>query len=178
MKTINSIFFHCLVISSVLAGVPAKAGQFGVGYGREFKENTRIEQYEVFHRQPLPWQRQFDSGLRLSSDLEFAAALIREAGGDNEAGGRFSIMPQMVLGIHPKINLLFGLGVGFMVGDTAFAGQDLGGEFLLNGKVGIQVLLGEHWQIGYCYYHQSNADIYDSNQGLNLNTLLLSYSFP
>ena len=177
MKTFNRIFLHCFVISAVLAAAPAKAGQFGTAYGREFKENTRVEQYEVFYRQPLPWQWQFDSGLTVSSGLEFGAALIREAGGDNEEGGRFSIMPQVIVSPYPNINLLFGLGVGFMVGDTAFTRQDLGGEFLLNGKIGIQFLLGEHWQIGYCYYHQSNADIYDSNQGLNLNTILLSYSF-
>lgn len=177
MKTIKSVFLHCLIVSSFLAAVPAKAGQFGVAYGREFKENTRLEQYEVFHRQAMPWQWKFDSGFSLSSDLELAAALIREAGGDDEVGGRFSIMPQLIVSLHPSINLLLGLGTGFMVGDTAFARQNLGGEFLLNGKVGIQVLLGEHWQIGYCYYHQSNADIYDTNQGLNINSVQLSYIF-
>lgn len=177
MKTIKRIFFHCLIISSAFAAVPAMAREFGVGYGREFKDDNDVEQYELFYREPLPFQREFDSGFRISSDVEIAAALVRESDNDNDEGGRFSIMPQLILSPHRHINLLLGMGAGFMVGDTKYGDQDLGGEFLLNAKVGIQFLLGQHWSLGYFYYHQSNAGVYDENQGLNMNNVLLSYSF-
>jgi len=177
MKTFKRISLYCVVISSLFAAVPAMAREFGASYGREFKENNDVEQYELFYREPLPFQREFDSGFRISSDVEIAAALIREADSDNDEGGRFSIMPQLILSPQPHINLVLGIGAGFMVGNTNFADQDLGGELLLNAKVGLQFLLGQHWSLGYFYYHQSNAGIYDENQGLNMNNVLLSYSF-
>lgn len=177
MKTITRIYLSCLVLSSAIAAVPAMAREIGVDYGREFKENNDVEQYEVYYREPLPFQREYDSGLRIASDIELAGAFLRDKENDSDEAGRFSIMPQVMFCPHPHINLLLGVGAGFMVGDTKFGNQDLGGEFLLNGKVGIAFLLGQHWSLGYFYYHQSNAGMYDNNQGLNMNSVLLSYSF-
>ena len=178
MNMIRHIFLHCIVISwAVLAAMPATSRELGAAYGREFWENTDIEQYEIFFREPLSFEREFESGFRLLSAVEIGAALIREAESDKDEAGRFSAMPQLILSPHPNVNLFAGLGVGFMVGNTEFTEHDLGGSFLLNAKIGIQFLLGQHFNIGYFYYHQSNADIYDHNQGLNMNNVLLSYSF-
>lgn len=151
--------------------------ELGAAYGREFQENSDIEHYEIFFREPLPFQKELDSGLRILSAVEIGAALIRETDSDVDEAGRFSVMPQAILAPHPNVNIFLGIGTGFMVGNTTFTGHDLGGSFLFNSKIGIQFLLGQHFNIGYFYYHQSNADIYDHNQGLNMHNVLLSYSF-
>ncbi len=176
MKIIKLFFVQCLIISWAFS-LPAAARELGAVYGREFKENTDIEHYEIFFREPLPFQRVFDSGLRLLSVVELGAALIREADSDNDEAGRFSALPQLILIPHPNVNIFAGIGAGFMVGNTKFTEHDLGGSFLLNSKAGIQFLLGGHFSIGYFYYHQSNAGIYDHNRGLNMHNVLLSYSF-
>ena len=178
MNTIQHIFLHSIVLSwAVLAAMPATSRELGAAYGREFQENTDIEHYEIFFREPLPFERQFESGFRVLSAVEIGAALIREAQSDTDEGGRFSVMPQLIFSPHPNVNLVAGIGVGFMVGNFEFTEHDLGGAFLFNSKLGIQFLLGQHFNIGYFYYHQSNADIYDHNQGLNMNNVLLSYTF-
>lgn len=177
MNMTKPLFFHCLVLSLALAAMPATGRELGAAYGREFKENTDIEQYEIFYREPLPFQREFESGIKLQSAVEIGGALIREAGSDNDEGGRFSVMPQAILSLHPNVDLFAGIGAGFMVGNEEFTDHDLGGSFLLNSKIGIQFLLGQHFTLGYYYYHQSNAGIYDHNRGLNMNSVLLSYVF-
>lgn len=177
MKMIKLFFMQFIVISWALTVIPATARELGAGYGREFKENSDIEHYEIFFREPLPWKWEYDSGFRVLSAVEIGGALIREAESDRDEAGRFSIMPQLILSPHPNVNFFFGLGGGFMVGNTEFDSHDLGGDFLLNSKAGIQFLLGQHWNIGYFYYHQSNGGVYDHNQGLNMHNLLLSYSF-
>lgn len=177
MKMKKLFFMHCVVISWALTLMPVTARELGAGYGREFWENTDIEQYEIFFREPLSFAREYDSGLKILSDVEISAALIREAESDNDDGGRFSAMPRLIVNPHPNVNLFFGIGAGFMVGNTEFTKHDLGGSFLLNGKAGIQFLLGHHFNVGYYYYHQSNAGVYEHNQGLNMHSLLLSYAF-
>lgn len=177
MKMIQLVVLLCLVIAWAAGLQPAAAREIGAAYGREFQENTDIEQYEIFFREPLPYGKTFDSGLGISSAVEIGAALIREADSDKDEGGRFSAMPQLILSPHANVQVFLGLGAGFMVGNTAFTKHDLGGEFLLNSKAGIQLHFGHHFNIGYFYYHQSNADIYEHNQGLNMHNLLLSYTF-
>lgn len=178
MKKIKHLFLlQCLLVSLALNSLPAKARELGAAYGSEFKENNDIEHYEIYFREPLPFRKELDSGLKLLSGVELGAALIREAGSDKDEVGRFSAMPQLILDLHPNVDLFMGLGVGFMIGDTEFTEQDLGGSFLLNSKIGIQFLLGHHFNVGYFFYHQSNAGIYSNNQGLNMHNVLLSYSF-
>lgn len=178
MKTFK-ILLICLVLAAA-AATPSFAemsGQLGVGYGREFRENTDLAQYEIFYRHALPYKTTLADYWQVSTDLEFGGALIREAGFDNIGTGRFSIMPQVVVSPHKMVNFIFGLGAGFMAGRTDYSDNQLGGHFLLNSKVGVQIVLGEHWGLEYDFYHQSNAGIYDHNDGLNMNQVALSYSF-
>jgi hypothetical protein len=151
--------------------------ELGGSYGREFLHNIHIEQYELFFRAPLPYQKQADSGWKISSVVEIGAATVRETSSDKDSAGRFSVMPQLGFFPHQNINYFMGLGAGFMVGNTEFTDQDLGGEFLLASKLGLEVLVGEHFKIGYSYYQQSNAGIYEHNASLNMDQVALFYAF-
>lgn len=177
MNAKKILLIHCTLFSCTIATIPAMATEIGGDYGKEFVHNTHVEQYEVFVREPLPFSRQTDAGLKISSAVEISVATIREASSDNDPAGRFSVMPQVFLSPHQNINFFVGLGAGFMVGNTEFTDENLGGAFLFASKLGLQFLLGEHWSLGYSYYHQSNAGIYDHNIGLNLHQLAFSYSF-
>ena len=151
--------------------------ELGMDCGREFRGNTDLEQYEVYLREPLPYGRETDSGLAITSAIEFGAAMLRESGSDNDPAGRLSVMPQLILKPYPYINCVVGAGAGFMAGNTEFTDHNLGGEFFLASKLGIQLLPGQKWKVGYFYYHQSNAGIYDYNASLNMHNLTISYSF-
>lgn len=178
MNISKILFFPLLLIilgaSSSFAGMST---QLGVGYGIEFRENKDLAQYEVFWRQPLPYKTILGDNWNVSTSIELGTALLRESGSDNSGTARFSLMPQVIISPHDMVNFIFGLGAGFMAGETDFTDQNLGGTFLLNSKVGAQLLLGEHWGLEYIFYHQSNAKIYDHNGGLNMHHFAFVYNF-
>lgn len=92
--------------------------EIGIDYGKQILDNTNLEQYEVFVREPLSFKRQTDSGLKVSSAVEIGMATIREADSENDPADRLSVMPQVILSPHQIINCFVGLGAGFMVGNT------------------------------------------------------------
>lgn len=153
------------------------AAEVGLGYGRQMRSETDLEQFELFGRQSLPFTTDWGDTIRLSSALEYGAALIHYYGPDDAVTGRFSIMPMAILSFHPNINVLAGIGAGFMVGQTDFGEHDLDGPVLFNAKIGFQALLGKSWGIEYTFYHQSNGSIYDNNDSLNMNQLALTFRF-
>ncbi len=155
----------------------APAAEVGFGYGRETHSETQLEQYEIFDRHPLPYTAQWGDIFKLSTAVEFGAALIHYYGPDEAVTGRFSATPMVILSPHNKINIIAGIGAGFMVGQTEFGEHDLSGPFLFTGKVGLQILLGESWGIEYTFFHQSNGSIYDSNDSLNMNELAVTFRF-
>ncbi len=166
-----------IVVVATPSSFAEMLSQLGVGYGMEFKENKDLEQYEIFWRQPLPYKTTFGDSWNVTTSVEVGATLLREEGCDNDETGRFSLMPQVIFGPHDMVNFIVGVGAGFMVGETEFTGQNLGGSFLFNSKVGAQLVLGEHWGLEYVFYHQSNAGIYDYNIGLNMHHFAVSYKF-
>ncbi len=155
------LFFSLLLLftcaASSLAGMST---QLGGGYGKQFRSNKDLEQYEFFWRQPLSYKTTLGDYWNVTTDLELSAALLRESGSDNSETARFSLMPQVILSPHDMVNFIVGFGAGFMTGETEFTDHNLGGPFLLASKLGVQFLLGEHWGLECVYYHQSNAGIY------------------
>lgn len=167
-------------ILSLLAGVSvvsAASGQIGVGYGRELVGNTDISQLELFYRMPLSYQKELGDVWKLSTALEFEGAIIDDSESETSATGRLSLMPQMLLSPNDAVYFIFGLGSGFMMGETEFDDHNLGGPFFLSAKVGVLYVIAQHFGVEYNYYHQSNAGIYDFNASLNMHNISLSYRF-
>lgn len=178
MHTKKILFFSFLMVfGAVSTSYADNPAQLGIGYGFQFKDNTDLSQYELFWRQPLPYKTTIFDSWDVTTDFEFGAALVTESGSDNSDGGRFSVMPQVVLSPNEMIHLKFGFGAGFMVGNTEFKDHDLGGSFLLASKLGVEISLSTNWGLEYTYYHQSNAGVYDENDGLNMHLFSIVYSF-
>ena len=77
-----------------------------------------------------------------------------------------------------KLDVIAGIGMGVMLGDTKFSDDhDLGGPFFFQGQVGVRWYFIENIFAGYRYYHQSNAHIYSSNNSVNLNQVELGWKF-
>jgi len=151
--------------------------QLGVGYGKEFRENTDLSQIELFYRMPLSYQKELGDTWLLTTDLEFAGAVIDDNDSETSSTGRLSLMPQIMLSPNDSFHFLFGIGLGFMMGETEFEEHNLGGPFFISSKFGIQFLFAEHFGLEYNYYHQSNAGIYEYNSSLNMNYIGISYTF-
>jgi hypothetical protein len=178
MNTVKILFFSFVfIVAGQSSGMAGVSSQLGASYGKAFRGNQDLAQYEIFWRQPLPYQTTLGDNWNISTNVELAAALITESGSGHTGTGRFSLMPQVIVSPHEMIHFIFGFGAGYMVGPTEFTNHDLGGNFLLNSKVGLQLLFGDHWGVEYVFYHQSNAGIYDHNASLNMNQLTLVYNF-
>jgi hypothetical protein len=178
MHTVKILyFFLAFIIAGTTSGFAGVSSQLGAGYGKEFKNNEDLAQYEIFWRQPLPYKTTLGDNWNISTGIELAAALITESGSGHTGTGRFSLMPQVVVSPHEMVHFILGFGAGYMAGPTEFTHHDLGGNFLFNSKVGVQLLFGDHWGLEYVFYHQSNAGIYDHNASLNMNQLALVYNF-
>jgi hypothetical protein len=177
MKPIKISIFHCILFLYTITPFPAASAELGIGYGKEFRNNNNLEQYEVYVREPLPFKMDFDSNFKIMSAVEVGLAMIREAKSTNGEAARISVMPEVILSPNRHVNFIFGLGTGFMLGNTEFTNHDLGGPILFDSKIGLQFMFGMHWNVGYFYFHQSNAGIYDCNSGLNMHQLALSFTF-
>lgn len=171
------IIAGALAASSIAFSAHSSSGQLGFGYGREFRGNRELHQYELTWRQPLPWKKLVADTLPLSTAIELGMALIDERGSDESPTFRLALMPRATLEVHDNLHLFAGLGPGFMTGETEFTDHNLGGRFCINSKLGVQVLFGERLGLEYSFYHQSNAGIYDYNASLNMHHLAISFLF-
>ena len=172
----NYLLIPGVLLCSVSIAHAASSLQIGVGYGRDFRSDADLEQYELFLRKPLPYVTRI-GGMVVSTDLEFGMAMIREWDTSGSGTARFSVMPQVILHLNNRFGFLVGVGAGFMVGDTKFGNHDLGGPLLFSGKVGVQLNLDENWGVEYTFYHQSNGSIYSDNYSLDMQQLALTYTF-
>ncbi len=174
-KKILVLLFMVCGIVSLPHTLPA--AEVGLGYGRETRSQTQLEQYELFDRYPLPYTTDWGDTIQITTVVELAAALIHYYGPDDAVTGRFSATPMVIVSLRHNINILAGIGAGFMVGQTEFGEHDLSGPFLFTGKIGLQILLGENWGVEYTFFHQSNGNMYDSNDSLNMNELAVTFRF-
>jgi len=151
--------------------------QLGIGYGKQFRGYTNLEQVEVFYRLSLPYATQWGEKTDVATNLEFAGAIIREDVADSNYAGRFSLMPLVTVSPYKYLNFIAGVGVGAMVGETDFTRHKLGGPFCFLSKIGLLLHLTDAVSLEFTYFHQSNADIYEHNGSLNMHRIAVSYHF-
>lgn len=164
----------CFSASPVFARMST---QLGFGYGKDIRGGKNLEQYELTWRESLSYSTTLWYDWKVSSAVELGWALLKESGANRSGTSRLSLMPQLVVSPHKMFNCIIGFGPGFMMGGTDFPDHNLGGSFLFASKVGVQLMVGEHWGVESVYYHQSNAGIYDSNASLNMIQLTFSRKF-
>lgn len=167
----------CCFLVCCLPQAASATESFNIGVGYNFRGNTDLKQISVGWDHELPF-RTDGRGWMVGYSVELEGAVIfgDDAGGDAQQTPRLSVMPQAHLWIGESFRLTAGLGAGFMGGEVEFEDHDLGGSFLLNSKLGAE-MLWDRWSIGYIFYHQSNAGIYDNNASLNMNCAVVSFHF-
>ncbi len=169
MKKSTFISLFSAVLVSLFAGgiTDAAAHEIGIGYGAQLRNNTDIYQLEFFYRPALPFLQKRLSSWRTGTRAELAAAHLALKDNSDFSTMRFSVMPQ-IYAQTGNFLLFAGFGTGFMSGDTEYPSHDLGGEFLLNSKLGVELLVHKNIGLEASFYHQSNAGTYDHNASLNM----------
>lgn len=176
MKRLQVVLVALFILLCATVNIASAKLQLGAGYGREFRGNTELEQFEAFLRLPVPYSTQWGEW-DVDTGLELAGAAIHERGADNDDTGRFSLMPYMTLSPNKVIRLMAGIGAGFMAGETDFTDHNLGGSFCFVSKFGVQLVISDLVGLEYTFFHQSNGGIYDYNASLNMNQIALTFHF-
>lgn len=173
----KSILLPLCLTLFCLHGQALATDSLTMGAGFNFRGNTSLRQLTVGLNHELPMTTEGQGWrIRYSVELEGADIIGDGVDGDTRQTFRLSLMPQAHLWLGEMVRLTAGLGAGFMAGEVEFEDHDLGGPFLLNSKLGAELVMGS-WSVGYTFYHQSNAGIYDNNASLNMNCVGVSFHF-
>ena len=153
----------------------AELASVGIGYGKGFR-GTDFKQLNLQFSVDLPLHRLNRNSWVLRSDIEGILSVL--TWGDDTAF-KPSIMPNIILSSPGgKLDLLAGIGFGYMIGETTFGGDhDLGGPFFFQSKIGFHIGLTSNTYVGYHYYHQSNGGTYSSNDSVNSNHIEVIWKF-
>lgn len=163
-------------LSLFLLAPHALATESGGGVGLQLLGNTDLVQYELRIRELLPHATKLAGRFAVSSAVEVSLGVVRESDVANSELGRFAVIPELLVDLHPRLQLLAGLGAGFMGGDGEFTRHDLGGPFFLASKFGCRLPVTATWGLEMLYYHQSNGGLYEHNASLNMPMIGVYYS--
>lgn len=161
-----------LALVGVILFVPsAYALDAGLSAGTSlFGEDEDANSLELRLRSDTLWQPRTWLQLR----LEGAVGALES---DDDAIWRIAVGPtvslrpegaawQVEVGVRPTY-----------LGDRRFGEVDLGGRWQFDSHLGLRFDLGPRASLAYRIQHISNADLYDENPGLNMQSLELGYRF-
>lgn len=153
----------------------ARGSEVGGSVGLQLIGNTDLVQYEMDIRQLLPYSTTLGGRVKVTSAIEMSLGLARENDVAHSEIGRFALIPELIAELHPRLEVLGGIGAGFMGGDGEFTKHNLGGPFFFALKFGVRLPVTPSWGVALLYYHQSNGGLYEHNASLNMQMAGLYY---
>jgi lipid A 3-O-deacylase len=162
------VFSHRAPADSGWSSIGASGGWSLTAGGQGF------EQYELDAAYQLPWQWRPCGHTQLSTRVDLTAGMLRQGNTQSFLAAAGPALELQWEGI--PIALEGGVSLT-LLSLHAFPEEDLGGPVQFISHLGLNVLLGRYWVLGYRAQHMSNADIYSHNHGLNMQMIALGYRF-
>lgn len=163
-----------LCTAPVVADSALSAESIGIRYAVDDDARGNFESYELFATSGALWHSGDSEGARFALRMEGSIGVLE---GDDDSS--------VFVGLAPVLELSqadFPVRLAVAVGPTLFSEHELD-QLDLGGTLNFTSSLRLHWQITpqlstrYQYQHTSNASIYDENDGLNMHSISLGYSF-
>jgi hypothetical protein len=145
--------------------------RFGAGAG---SSNRDFHQAETFVDWNLPWHWDLGRKWDLQSRLDLSTGWLGNNRSDAAVG---TLGPLLALGRQPFPISVEGGSGPTLISRSEFGPKDFGDAVQFTSHIGLYWDIAPHWRLGYRFQHMSNAGISQSNPGLNLHTLALSYRF-
>ncbi|HEU5126165.1 MAG TPA: acyloxyacyl hydrolase [Verrucomicrobiae bacterium] len=168
-----SVFLTIVALSS--SAQEWKLDSAGVRVGTSINNRSdTFRQVEGTLNLRLPWQWDLGSGWQLGTRLDFSGGWLHGEGENAVIG---TLGPSAILSWK---DFPVSLDVGSsptLISRHHFGNRDFGGAFQFTTHAGLNWDLARHVSVGYRYQHMSNAGLFDSNPGLNLHLLSVSYRF-
>jgi hypothetical protein len=181
----KSAFCSIAVVAGLAAGImgmitTCQADEFklaAIGARGGFGANASSQdftQVEAFADWNLPWCWALGRDWSLQTRLDSSAGWLGDQGAN---AGVFTLGPGLRLGKKGfPLKLEGGSNVTFLTNER-FATKDFGSTYQFTSYGGVSLELGAHIRCGYRYQHMSNADLSNTNPGLNLHMFSISYIF-
>jgi hypothetical protein len=140
----------------------------------DHRNDEDFEQYEGFTTWKLPWLWQWDHGWKIGTYLEANAGVLSGGGTAAFVGSigpglyisGFKDMVEISMGINPSI-----------ISKHKFGDENLGGPIQFTSHIGLNLILTNHYSIGYRLQHMSNGVLYEHNPGVNMHMIEVGYRF-
>ncbi|MEM8868740.1 MAG: acyloxyacyl hydrolase [Verrucomicrobiota bacterium] len=146
----------------------------GFRFGLDDEKDDNFTGYEAYGTLAPVYSLDLGKDSMLSILPEGAVGIIR--GNDDTAGYlRLGAAARISLGELP-LSLSINTGIQVLTEDT-FGDFDLGGNFNFSSGIGFDWKFNQHWEIGYRFQHTSNANLYETNPGLDLHSFNFAYKF-
>jgi len=175
--------YGCVFLIILFIGLPFNTGAaeppfFSMGLRGGINSRNHFEnefsQFSAFLDFGTPWVYEWDSEWTLQPVFDLAGGVIATS---EVAAAQGSLALELFLSSpEGAFTLSLGGGIGAM-SEHIFEDVDLGGPIFFNPHIGARVKFAPNAGIGYRWYHQSNAGIYENNPGLNLHQLELRFWF-
>jgi hypothetical protein len=167
------------------SGAAQSAGRNPVGWEKGMlgyrigTSNDHNEEFyyksELFGALPLPLAWRIPSGWRFAFRLDFIAGVLN---GGTQWGFLGGVGPTFTLLKEQwRLALDIGTAPAFLSRHRFGPRDNLGGHFQFYSHSGLTWLLRRNLTVGYQWQHVSNADIYESNPGINFHSLQVVYVF-
>jgi len=151
-----------------LESVGARGGLSGNGGRNEF------HQAESFANWNLPWGWDLGKEWYLQSRLDVSAGWLGDSSQSAFVG---TLGPTLVLDrARWPVSFEGGFSPTYL-SSYDFELKDLGTRIQFTSHVGLNWDFAAHWRLTYRFQHMSNADLAQSNPGLNMHIFGLSYCF-
>ena len=180
MKNDYTVYILCLACCALpIHALTAEHGNFSisdVGVRVGFDGDTRVElnSYEVSLSIQTPWSLLEKEDIRAKVQIELGAGALH---GEDETGWFGHVGPAIEIEFGDFPVSFYASSGPAVLSVYEFDTLDLGGTFQFMSSGGFNVKLSEQWTAAYRFQHISNADIHDSNPGLDLHAVSISWGF-
>jgi hypothetical protein len=145
--------------------------RFGAGAS---SSNRDFHQAEAFVDWNLPWHWDLGRKWDLQSRVGLSAGWL----GNNHSGGFVGTPGAMLAVGRERFPLWIEGGSGpTVISRWEFETKNFGDAVQFTSHIGLYCDMPWHLRLGYRFQHMSNASLSESNPGLNLHVLALSYRF-
>jgi len=148
--------------------------EIGLWIGESFGSNADFERIELMVGWQLPWRWERPSGWIIESRLIGSLGTLR---GEGDSGALASLGLAAVLASPSGRWQLEGGVRPTLLEDDDYDGFAVGGNFHFTSHLGLSLMLGDGFGIGYRVSHLSNADLDTPNPGVDTQQVVLELRF-
>ncbi len=172
-KWLRAILVACVILLALCSGA-ASALEVGVRVGTDVGARQSYDSQELYLRTALPYRLGEPGGWQVSTQLEGNVGRLSTRGESLSYGGA-AVAFWLA---RPAAPVSFGVGTGpTYLSRSRLGTRDFGGPWQFTSHAVARLDLTQALSVAYRIQHTSNAGLYSSNDGINIQALEVRLRF-